>query len=90
MLGISVDSHHSHREYAKMFGIPFPLLSDFNKETAEKYGVLTNSGTSRGVAGRSVFVVSQDGVVTYVWKPEKKGELPDPERVLEAVRKIGQ
>ena len=89
VLGISVDSPHCHKAYAEREGIPFPLLSDFNKEVAAAYGVLTDLGPWKGVASRSVFVVGRDGNVSYAWHGAP-GDLPDVERVLEAAREAGR
>src|SRR5215475_11160478 len=30
ILGISVDSHHAHREFKKALGMKYPLLADFH------------------------------------------------------------
>ncbi|MEJ7652695.1 MAG: redoxin domain-containing protein [Chloroflexia bacterium] len=86
VLGISVDSRHAHAAYARILGISAPLLSDFNKEVAEAYGVLTDLGELRGVARRSVFVVNPDGKLSYVWEAEKPSDLPNFQEVLAAVR----
>lgn len=76
--------------YAQQQNIPFPLLSDFNKEVSRGYGVLGNSGQWRGVARRAVFVIRRDGTVSYVWHSPKSGGLPDVEQVLEEARKAGE
>src|SRR3954468_6024641 len=41
VLGISVDSHHAHREFKKQLGFEHPLVSDFHPKgaIAEKYGL---------------------------------------------------
>ncbi len=90
MLGISVDSIHSHREYAKQREIPFELLSDFNKETARQYGMLMDLGPWKGVARRSVFVIDKDGTIAYAWKGEQTSDLPDIKHVLEEARKASR
>lgn len=90
MLGISVDSHFCHKAYAATENIPFPLLSDFNKEVAQSYGVLGDSGPWRGVASRAVFIVRRDGTVAYVWHAPPSGGLPDVEQVLEEARKASE
>ncbi len=85
-----MDSHHAHQAYAQQQGIPFPLLSDFNKEVSRSYGVLDESGPLRGVSRRSVFVIRRDGTVSYVWHSPASGGLPDVEQVLEETRKAGE
>ncbi|MBI3891003.1 MAG: redoxin domain-containing protein [Candidatus Wallbacteria bacterium] len=68
VLGISVDSIPSHKEWAKSLGgLNYPLLSDFwpHGGTATKYGVLTDQGYCQ----RSIFVVGLDGKIGWskVW-----------------------
>jgi peroxiredoxin len=64
VLGISVDHIHSHRVFAASMGtLPYPLLSDWDKQTAKDYKVFNEKGE---VAIRSVFVVNKQGVITYL------------------------
>src|SRR3989344_6257065 len=44
VLGISVDSHWSHKAFAEKLNISFHLLSDFSKEVCKAYGVLRKEG----------------------------------------------
>jgi phosphoglycerate dehydrogenase-like enzyme/peroxiredoxin len=89
VVAISVDSIFSHRAWAKQEGFPFPLASDFDKTTAEAYGVLyQGEGGRRGFAKRSAFVVDGDGVVRYAWVSDDPAQIPDFEeirRVLEGL-----
>lgn len=39
VLGVSADDVESHKKFAKMYGLNFPLLADIDKEVIEKYGV---------------------------------------------------
>src|ERR1700737_5037504 len=39
LFGVSVDSTASHQEFIKEHGLPFPLLSDPNREIVEAYQV---------------------------------------------------
>ena len=86
MLGISVDSVYCHKEFAEQRQVPFPLLSDFNKEVAGKYGVLMDLGPWKGVARRSVFIIGKDGTVRYAWHSDQPSNLPDVDQVMEEVR----
>ena len=61
VLGISVDSHWTQHAFKKSLGIDFPLLSDFSKDIAKKYGVLRPEGFSE----RAYFLINKDGVVSY-------------------------
>jgi peroxiredoxin len=86
VLGISVDSPFVNRRFAEETGVPFPLLSDFNKEASQAYGVLYPDFFGlRGVSKRAVFVVDGEGVVAYSWVAEDADLLPPLDEVLEAV-----
>ncbi len=85
VLGISVDSVFSHKEFAQKYGIKFPLLSDFNKEVSKKYGVLYDEILGlRGVSKRSIFVVDKKGVVRYKWVTEDPKVPPS----LDEIKKV--
>jgi alkyl hydroperoxide reductase subunit AhpC len=69
VLGISVDSIHSHRAWINtprdqngLGGLNFPLAADFNKTTARAYGVLDEEA---GVAFRGLFIIDPDGILKY-------------------------
>lgn len=90
IFGISTDSHHSHRAFKRQENLNYPLLSDWNKDVSRAYGVLYDSFGSfglRGVTKRSVFVLDKGGIVRYKWVTEDPKVPPDPDRVLEEVRK---
>lgn len=64
ILGVSVDSVESHREWAReLGGISYPLLADTDGKVATAYGVLDREA---GVARRVTFVIDPPGVVAYV------------------------
>ncbi len=68
VLGISVDSPFANARFRDEQKIPFPLLSDFNKQVAGAYGVLHEDLKGlKGVAKRSAFVIGSDGKVIYDW-----------------------
>ena len=70
---ISVDHIHSHRVFAASMGtLPYPLLSDWHKQTVKDYKVFNEKGET---AIRSVFVVNKEGILTYIntaFKADKK------------------
>jgi len=85
VFGISVDSIYCHAAFAREREIPFPLLSDFNKEVSQEYGVLIDLGPWKNVSARAVFVVGQDGTIRYAWHGAPR-DLPDVEQVLTEAR----
>lgn len=83
---ISVDSPFATARFRAEHDLPFPVLSDFNKEVAGAYGVLYEEWYGlRGVAKRSAFVIGRDGVVTYAWVTEDADVEPDYAAVRAAV-----
>lgn len=64
VVGISVDSHHSLREWAREQGYGFDLVSDFwpHGEVAGAYGVFLRE---KGFANRASFLIDRDGVVRW-------------------------
>ncbi len=71
VFGISVDSPFVTEKFRQEQSIPFPILSDFNKETCVTYGVLHEDLKGmKGVAKRSAFVIGADGKVLYDWVSE--------------------
>ncbi|MBM4113610.1 MAG: redoxin domain-containing protein [Phycisphaerae bacterium] len=64
--GISVDSPFVTDRFRQAERIPFPILSDFNKEVSAKYGVLLPELNGlRGVSARAAFVIDRQGIVRY-------------------------
>ncbi len=71
VFGISVDSPFVTKKFRDEQKIPFPILSDFNKEIAARYGVLHEDLKGlKGIAKRSAFVIGRDGKVVYDWVTE--------------------
>ena len=59
ILGVSLDSVESHREFASEHKLPFLLLADAEGEVAEQYGALRNLFVTR-LARRHTFVIDPD------------------------------
>ncbi len=91
VLGISVDSIFTQEAWAKSNGITIPLLSDFNKEIAGKYGALYSEFVlgMHGVAKRSAFVVDKEGVIQYTEILEDAGKLPNFDKIKECLKSLG-
>ena len=78
VVAISVDSPFTTHRFAQETGAPFPILSDFNREVSTAFGVRNDDYFGmRGVADRSAFVISRDGVIAHVWKDDDDAALPD-------------
>ncbi|MHB8481287.1 MAG: redoxin domain-containing protein [Nitrospiria bacterium] len=86
ILGVSVDSPESHREWAKeLKGLRYPLLSDSSKEVCKTYHVLD---PKEGVALRATFLIDPSGKIQYsVISPFNVGRsVEETLRVLQALR----
>jgi glutaredoxin-dependent peroxiredoxin len=88
VLGISVDSPFSNGAFAAKNEINFPILSDYSRSAVAAYGVELNDFA--GMAGytasqRAVFVVGEDGKVTFKWVGDNPGQEPDYAAVQAAV-----
>jgi peroxiredoxin len=78
VLGVSVDSPFTLAKFKAEQAYQFPLLSDFNKETAAAYGALYEDFLGlKGIAKRSAFVIDEEGKVIYAEVLEDAGNLPD-------------
>ncbi len=89
VLAASVDSPYTLKVWSDQLKLPFPLLSDFNKEAAAAYDALYDDLMGlRGVAKRAAFVIDEDGIVRYRWVSEDAGQLPEFEEIKEAVKKV--
>jgi len=85
VLGISVDSLYSLARFKKDQQLNFTLLSDFNKEVSNRYGVLyeTFGYNMRGVAKRAAFVIDREGIVRYAEVLDNASELPNFEAIVQ-------
>ena len=78
VVGISVDSFFTLKEFKKTQNFNFTLLSDFNKKVSSKYGVLYQDFYGmKGVSKRASFIIDKEGVIRYREVLEEAGELPD-------------
>ena len=81
LFGVSVDSEKSHEKFISKYELPFPLLSDPEKEIVQAYGVWVEKsmyGKKYMGAERSTFVIDADGRIAAIHrkvKPEEHVEL---------------
>lgn len=78
LAAISVDSRYTLREFKKTENLNFPLLSDFNRDVSERYGVLYDTFKDlQRVSKRASFVVNKKRVVEFAEVLENASSLPD-------------
>jgi glutaredoxin-dependent peroxiredoxin len=93
VLAISVDSPFSQKLWVEKHNFQFPLLSDFNKEVAQKYGAFYDVFVPgkldfKGVAKRSAFVVDKEGTIRYAEVLEDAGNEPSYEKIQAALKEL--
>lgn len=74
VLGISVDSIHSHGNWASSLGgISYPLLADFHPKgaAAEAYGLYL---ADAGLTDRATVIIDKEGIVQYAVSVGPGGE----------------
>ena len=77
VLGVSLDSPYSNREWAKQIGVTFPLLSDWGGDTAKSYGVFE----SKYKAARRVnYLIDKSGKVVEM---QIDSEAIDPMKIVD-------
>jgi glutaredoxin-dependent peroxiredoxin len=85
--GISRDSPWTHIAWSQTLDLTFPLLSDFNGEAIDAFGIAHEFRGLRGVAERSAFLVDQGGTVRGAWR-YGTSEVPDFDELLAVARSL--
>ena len=85
--GISVDMPFSLAKFKELEKLNFPLLSDFNKEAVNAYGILLENFAAglKGVRKRARCVGDKEGVVRYAEVLATAGEYPDFDGIKNAL-----
>ncbi len=83
VLGISVDSPFSLKEFKVKNNLNFDLLSDSNREVSKMYGALYDDFLNLNLKAskRSVFVLDKNGKIVYEWISEDAGKEPDYKKI---------
>jgi peroxiredoxin Q/BCP len=66
ILGVSVDTPDSHKEFCTKEGLTFRLLADPGHKVVEAYGSLGNFGPVT-IANRNTFLIDPQGKIVQVW-----------------------
>lgn len=83
LFGVSRDSPWTHIAWSQVLDLTFPLLSDWNGEAVRALGIGIEFRGLRDVAGRSAFLVDEDGTVRGAWR-YGPAEIPDVDELLVA------
>jgi thioredoxin-dependent peroxiredoxin len=76
ILGVSVDSVDSHKQFCSKEGLNFKLLADTDKTVSAAYGSLMNLGVVK-IAARHTFIINPEGKIVRVYSsvdPNKHSE----------------
>jgi len=88
LLGVSADSPFSLGAFREEYDLSFDLVSDMDRNAIGAYDLGIDIGDLglHGIANRAVFVLDEDGTVTYAWVADDSTNEPDYDAVLEAVQ----
>lgn len=85
VLGVSVDSADSHKQFCTKEGLNFKLLADTDHKVSSAYGSFTNLGLMK-FASRHTFIIDQEGKVAKVFTEVNPGK--HSEEVLAALAEL--
>jgi peroxiredoxin len=88
LFGVSADSSFSLGAFADEYDLEFDLVSDMDGDVIETYDLsmdIADLGL-HGIANRAVFVLDDEGAVTYAWVADDPTNEPDYDELLDAVR----
>ena len=84
---LSRDSPYTHIAWAQVLDLTFPLLSDWNGEATEGFGIAHVYRGFEGISRRSAFLVDEGGTVRGAWRYDS-GELPNVDELLSAAQRL--
>ena len=85
IVGVSVDTADSHKEFCAEQSLTFKLLSDTEKKVVEQYGSMMEMKGNK-LAARNTFLIDPEGKIVKEWtgvKPQTHSE-----EVLEALNSL--
>ncbi len=88
IIGVSADSGQSHQKFRSKFELPFPLISDVDKNVIKAYDVWGEKkmyGKSYEGILRKTFVISENGKIEHIF--EKVDTKNHTQQILETLVK---
>ena len=85
VIGVSVNTERSHRNFAKKFDLPFTLLVDTDQQIANDYGVWGEKilfGRKYMGTLRTTFIIDEKGIISHII------DKVDNERASQQVREL--
>ena len=74
VVGVSVDSEKSHQRFIEKNNLPFPLISDTDKQLVEHFGVWGEkkmAGRTYMGTFRTTFIINEQGIVERIIGPKE-------------------
>ncbi|MCC7105700.1 MAG: redoxin domain-containing protein [Chloroflexi bacterium] len=84
VVATSVDSPWAQKQFADATGYNGTLVSDFNHEIGQAYGVFNPDAL---IDRRAVFIIDKSGAIRYTWLAGP-GEVPNNPELLDVLRKL--
>jgi peroxiredoxin len=90
VIGISVNDAASNKAFAEDNRLPFPVLSDNNREVIKAYGLEQTGTTEQGypLVKRSIFILDKQGITRYVWVADTTSVEPKYDEIQNKLEKI--
>jgi peroxiredoxin len=91
VIGISVNDPFTNRAFAEKNKLPYPILSDYNREVIGMYGLeMPDYKGLKGyaVAKRSIFIVDAAGTVCYTWVSDDPEAEPNYQSIEKALQEV--
>jgi len=86
-LGVSRDSPWTHISWMQALDLNFGLLSDWNAEAVQGFGVARPFRGFKDIAQRAAFLVDGEGTVRATWSYEDS-EVPDFDELIRAAQAL--
>jgi peroxiredoxin len=90
VIGVSVDGPFANKIFTENRHLNFPLLSDYKRETIQKYGiVMRDLATLKdyNAAKRSIFIIDENGTVQYRWISDNPLIEPNYDEIKDELKK---
>jgi thioredoxin-dependent peroxiredoxin len=90
IVGVSVDTTGSHKEFCAKQGLTFKLLADDQKKVVNEYGS-TMGMAGMTLASRNTFLIDPEGKIAKVWvKVDPRSHSEDVLATLQSLKTKGQ
>jgi peroxiredoxin len=91
VFGISTDTFFTLKAWGDQQKLGFPLLSDYNKEAIQAYGVVNPDMIGlKNIAKRAVLVIDKGGIIRYREVLEDARNEPDYDKLKQALAQLAK